>query len=67
MKAEVYRVAERYGLKVFVVANAYINVPRDPRIERVVVRDRRAELRLRPLGLASLTTELLAGDGERAA
>ncbi len=35
MKAEVYRVAERYGLKVFVVANAYINVPRDPRIERV--------------------------------
>ena len=39
VKAEVYRVAERYGLKVFVVANAYINVPRDPRIERVVVSD----------------------------
>ncbi len=39
MKAEVYRVAERYGLKVFVVANAYINVPRDPQIERVVVSD----------------------------
>ena len=31
--------AERYGLKVFVVANSYINVPRDPRIERVVVSD----------------------------
>lgn len=39
MKAEVYRVAERYAIKVFVVANAYINVPRDPRIERVVVSD----------------------------
>lgn len=39
MKAEIYRVAERYRLKVFVVANAYINVPRDPRIERVVVSD----------------------------
>jgi uncharacterized protein YaiI (UPF0178 family) len=39
VKAEVYRVAERYGLKVYVVANSYINVPRDPRIERVVVTD----------------------------
>ena len=39
MKAEVYRVAERYGLKVYVVANSFINVPRDPRIERVVVTD----------------------------
>ena len=39
VKAEIYRVAERYGLKVYVVANAYINVPRDPRVERVVVGD----------------------------
>ena len=39
MKAEIYRVAERYGLKVFVVSNAYLNVPRDPRIELVVVSD----------------------------
>ena len=39
VKAEVYRVAERYGLRVFVVANSYINVPRDPRIERIVVGD----------------------------
>lgn len=37
VKDEAYRVAERYGLKVFVVANAFINVPRSPLIERVVV------------------------------
>jgi uncharacterized protein YaiI (UPF0178 family) len=39
VKAEIYRVAERYALKVYVVSNSYINVPRDPRIERVVVSD----------------------------
>ncbi len=39
VKAEIYRVAERYGLKVYVVSNSYINVPRDPRIERVIVSD----------------------------
>ena len=39
MKAEIYRVAERYGLKVYVVSNSYMNVPRDPRIELVVVSD----------------------------
>lgn len=39
MKTEIYRVAERYGLKVFVVSNSYLNVPRDPRIELVVVSD----------------------------
>ena len=37
VKAEVYRVAERYGLHVFVVANSPIAVPRIPSIERVVV------------------------------
>ena len=37
VKTEIYRVAERHGLKTFVVSNAYINVPRDPLIERVVV------------------------------
>lgn len=37
VKAETYRVAERYGLKVYVVANSYINTPREPNIERVVV------------------------------
>ncbi|BCJ92091.1 UPF0178 protein [Terrihabitans soli] len=37
VKEEIYRVAARYGLKVFVVANAFINVPKDPMIERVIV------------------------------
>lgn len=37
VKAEVYRVAERYGLQVFIVANSPIAVPRTPLIERVVV------------------------------
>lgn len=37
VKEEVYRVARRYGLKVFVVSNAWINVPREPLIEQVVV------------------------------
>jgi uncharacterized protein YaiI (UPF0178 family) len=37
VKTEVYRVAERHGLHVFVVANAPLFVPREPWIERVVV------------------------------
>jgi uncharacterized protein YaiI (UPF0178 family) len=37
VKNEVYRVAERYGLKVFVVANSFMNVPRSETIERVIV------------------------------
>ncbi|HVV92927.1 MAG TPA: YaiI/YqxD family protein [Hyphomicrobiales bacterium] len=37
VKDEVYRVAARYGLKTYVVANAPILVPRAPMIERVVV------------------------------
>lgn len=38
VKTEVYRVAERHRLKVYVVSNSYINVPRgDPMIESVVV------------------------------
>lgn len=37
VKEEVSRVAGRYGLKVFVVANTFINVPKDPLIERVIV------------------------------
>ena len=37
VKDEVYRVAARYGLTVFVVANSPIVVPRAPEIERVVV------------------------------
>ncbi len=37
VKAEIYRVAERHALKVIVVANSPIAVPREPWIERVVV------------------------------
>ena len=41
VKAEVYRVAERYRLKVYVVANDIMSVPRDqPNVELVVVSDR---------------------------
>ena len=38
VKDEVYRVARRYGLKVFVVSNGWMQVPRgEPLIEQVVV------------------------------
>jgi uncharacterized protein YaiI (UPF0178 family) len=37
VKSEIYRVAERHGLTVFVVANSPIAVPREPWIQRVVV------------------------------
>jgi len=37
VKPEIYKVAERYGLKVLVVANSFMNVPRSEMIERVVV------------------------------
>lgn len=37
VKDEVYRVAARYGLHVFVVSNRMIAVPETPLIERVVV------------------------------
>ena len=37
VKDEAYRVAARYGIKVYVVANSPILVPRAPDIERVVV------------------------------
>ena len=39
VKPEVYRVAERYGVKVYVVANAFMNVPRSDLIERVIVNE----------------------------
>ena len=38
VKDEVYRVARRYGIKVFVVANTLIWVPREDLIELVVVK-----------------------------
>jgi uncharacterized protein YaiI (UPF0178 family) len=37
VKDETYKVAARHGLKTYVVANSWINVPRDGQIERVVV------------------------------
>ena len=37
VKEEVYRVARRYGLPVKVVANAFLMVPAEPLIERVIV------------------------------
>jgi len=37
VKDEVYRVAGRYALKVYVVANSYMAVPTGPLVERVVV------------------------------
>jgi uncharacterized protein YaiI (UPF0178 family) len=37
VKDETYRVAARYGLKVFVVANSFIRVPASPMIELRVV------------------------------
>lgn len=37
VKDEVYKVAARHGLKTYVVANAFLNVPRDAHIERVIV------------------------------
>jgi uncharacterized protein YaiI (UPF0178 family) len=37
VKEEVYRVAARYGLKVWVVANAWLRVPEGPLVTRVTV------------------------------
>lgn len=37
VKAEVYRVAERHGAKVFVVSNSMMAIPPTPWIERVIV------------------------------
>ncbi|GJE60189.1 YaiI/YqxD family protein [Methylobacterium trifolii] len=39
VKDESYRVAARYGLHVYVVANSMLQVPREPWIERVLVGD----------------------------
>jgi len=37
VKEEVYRVAERYGLEVFVVSNSWIRTPKTGRVTSVVV------------------------------
>ncbi|QLY26384.1 YaiI/YqxD family protein [Bdellovibrio sp. KM01] len=36
VKDETYKVAERYQLKVFVVANKYLNVPQGSRVQMIV-------------------------------
>lgn len=37
VKDEIYRVAERHGVAVVIVANSFIAIPRDARVERVIV------------------------------
>lgn len=37
VKAEIYRVSGRHAIKVFVVSNSFMAIPRDPLIERVIV------------------------------
>ena len=37
VKDEVYRVADRYGLEVFVVSNSWIRTPASPRVRLIVV------------------------------
>lgn len=39
VKAEIYRVAERYGIGVHIVANALIAVPPNPLFQRTIVSD----------------------------
>ncbi|MBO6917055.1 MAG: YaiI/YqxD family protein [Rhizobiaceae bacterium] len=40
VKNEIYKVAERYALKVTVVANSFLRIPDDPLVERVIVNDK---------------------------
>ena len=40
VKEEVFRVAKRYGIRVFVVSNGRIRIPDDPLLEMVVVTGR---------------------------
>ena len=37
VKDEIYKVAQRYGLKAYVVSNAFMMIPRSDMIERVIV------------------------------
>ncbi|MGU3401467.1 YaiI/YqxD family protein [Brucellaceae bacterium D45D] len=41
VKAEIYRVAERHDLRVIIVANSFIPIPRDQqKVERIIVSDK---------------------------
>ena len=37
VKEEIYKVARRYRLRVHVVSNSFMQIPRDPLIERIIV------------------------------
>ena len=37
VKDEVYKVARRYRLQVYVVSNSFMQIPKDPLIERIIV------------------------------
>ncbi len=37
VKDEIYKVAARHSLKTFIIANSFINVPRDGLVERIIV------------------------------
>jgi uncharacterized protein YaiI (UPF0178 family) len=39
VKAEIYKVAERHRVKVYVVANSFMMIPQSPLIERILVND----------------------------
>ncbi|MEW6347921.1 MAG: YaiI/YqxD family protein [Thermodesulfobacteriota bacterium] len=39
VKNEVFRVAQRYGIKVYVVANSRLKIPQEPLLELIVVND----------------------------
>lgn len=39
VKSEVFRVAERYNVPVVVVANSFVNLPRNPLFSRMIVSD----------------------------
>ena len=36
VKDEIYKVARRYRLQVYVVSNSFMMIPKDPLIERVI-------------------------------
>ncbi len=40
VREEIYKVAERHQVRVFIVANSYIRTPDDPMVERVIVKDK---------------------------
>ena len=39
VKPEIFRVAKRHGLRVFLVSNSWMRIPREDRLELVVVND----------------------------